>query len=84
MTIGQIDQKLGYSIEEMDLEADDEFFHPAAVLNKIFAIGNLEYKKKKGQIEALTSHIGDSDLTNLYFSGRCLSFNAFFDKISGL
>lgn len=82
LTPAALSSHLGIQFPAITPEADDAFYHPAAVLGRVYQMVGESYQKRRGQIESLTSHIDEADLLDLYESGRCPSFNAFFDCIA--
>jgi hypothetical protein len=70
-----IAEKLGFNLDEIDPEK--YFFHPAAIVQKIYDLAGKNYNKSKGDINAIMSHIHKDDFADLSKSGKCRSFGDF-------
>lgn len=59
----------------------ETIFHPYLVMKNITALMGDTYEKHKDQVNAIISKINWEDYNELYRSGRCPSFNAFYETI---
>ena len=68
-----IAEQLGFNLNEVDPEK--AFFHPAATIEKIYALAGTSYNKSKGDINAIMSNIQKADFVQLNESSKCDSFS---------
>ncbi len=73
LSIEAINTAAGTNVDEVDPEKT--FFHPAAIIEKIYSLVNREYNKSNGDINVIMSHIQKPDFIQLSQSGKCQSFN---------
>ena len=63
-------------------DADIEtIFHPYLVMKNIKALMGDTYEKHKNQVNSIMANINWEDYAKLYQSGRCPSFNAFYETV---
>jgi hypothetical protein len=74
-----IAEKIGIDLSVIDPEAT--FFHPANIIEEIYSLVGLQYKKSKGDIYAIMNGIQKEDFEFLYESDKCASFNSFSDAL---
>lgn len=74
-----IAEKLGHNLSVIDPETT--FFHPANIIEEIYSLVGLKYKKSKGDIYTIMNGIQKEDFRYLYESDKCASFNSFSDKL---
>ena len=74
-----IHENIGKDLENLDPETD--IFHPAVLLNNIYDLVGLSYKKHEGDIEALVKLIDRADFASLLIGPKCQSFNQFHESI---
>ncbi|MDU9047629.1 MAG: DUF4276 family protein [Candidatus Electrothrix sp. Rat3] len=79
LSVELIQRKLDILLDQVDPET--AFFHPAAVLDKIFNLVDMSYNKKYDDLESITSKIELDDIAKLVNSGGCLSFASFYKNI---
>jgi hypothetical protein len=79
LTIENIEEKLGYNLEDIDPE--NTFFHPAKNLNEIYKLGNLSYTKRQDEVNSFISHSKKNDFEHLNSDSKCNSFSLFFNEI---
>lgn len=68
-------EKLDYDIEQSDPEQN--VFHPAELLDKIFKTIKFRYKKNKTQVFMIMAKYNREDFLALYHSPKCESFKFF-------
>ena len=76
LTAPKINEHLKFDLTVIDPET--HFFHPAAILNNIYNLEDLQYDKHKGDIEAICKHVNIEDYEELNISTKCNSFKSFF------
>lgn len=79
LTEENINAELGYKLSEVDVE--EAFFHPAVELTRILAIAGIEYGKKLGDVESITSSIDMLNIEAAFENGRCSSFKVFCEDL---
>ncbi len=79
LTTTFIQQNLGFDLNSIDPET--EFFHPASIVEQIFALIDSAYRKKMGDVETLVSSLTKVDYQSLLESNKCASFLRFFEAI---
>jgi len=70
---------LGFDLRVIDPQK--AFFKPSRELHKIFELCGLEYKKKKGDVEKITSKIEVQDFDDARENDRCGCFDVFYREI---
>lgn len=75
LTVNFIHKHLKFNLEELDPEV--YFFHPAAIMEKIYDLADETYKKSRGNIEAIMASLNKEDFELLEMSEKCASFNEF-------
>lgn len=63
------------------IDPESEFFHPANVVEKIFALINQSYNKSKGNIYRIVSQTSNEDYHYINNSTSCASFSDFFSSL---
>lgn len=79
LTLDFIEEKLALRLDQIDPEK--EFFHPATIIEDIYSLVGKSYKKKKGDIEAIASHINRDQIVELNEAEYCNSFTVFMRNI---
>ena len=64
-----------------NLDPETAIFHPAILLNSIYNLAGLSYRKHEGDIEALAKLIDRADFESLLKRDKCQSFNQFHESI---
>jgi len=72
-------ENLKINLEEIDPETT--VFHPYPLVRKIFQLANKDYRKKKEDIEKITSQLSKQDYETLLARNKCNSFNTFHETI---
>ncbi|MDI9365395.1 MAG: DUF4276 family protein [Flavobacterium sp.] len=80
LTADYIKTQLGLNLVDNDPEIT--YFHPAAIVEKVFALANRKYDKSKGEASAILNSIDREDFISLYKSNKCASFKEFCDFLS--
>jgi hypothetical protein len=70
-----IEQHLGFNLVVIDPE--EQFFHPAQNVANIFGLVGKQYRKSKGDINAIVSYIQREDYIELLDGNKCTSFKTF-------
>lgn len=79
LTTDYIKQCLGFDLEEIDPETT--FFHPAKVLEQIYALANEKYNKSRGNIESIMNSLQKEDFEKLTTGAKCSSFGTFANAV---
>lgn len=79
LSADNIASKLGYDLRVIDPQ--EKFFKPSKNLSDIFELVGGEYKKKKSDVEGITSKMDIKDFENAREENRCSCFNDFCQEI---
>lgn len=74
-----IQEQLNIDLEETDPE--ETFFQPTKILDSIFRLVGMEYKKEKGEINSIVGYIERDDYFQLMEGGKCNSFKEFYNYL---
>jgi hypothetical protein len=75
LTTDYIENQLGFNLEKVDPEVT--FFHPARIMEDIYALAGENYKKSKGNISKIMAALQKEDFECLVSSSKCSSFETF-------
>jgi len=79
LSVEYIESKLGINLANIDPQT--EFFKPTEVVNRIFQLVGLQYKKKEHDVESICSKINNDDLCNAFKNGRCSRLKDFYEEL---
>lgn len=79
LTVDIILERLDIDLENIDPETT--FFHPANQVEIILGLVGKRYSKKKGEINAIVSHLEKGDYLALDAAEKCSSFSQFYAVI---
>jgi hypothetical protein len=79
MNIGYIEKQLGFNLSSIDPQT--YFFKPAHIINNIFQLIGLQYKKSEHDAESICSKMNINDFNNVFNNGKCISLKYFYDEI---
>lgn len=74
--------KENIGIDLISINPENEIFHPASLIDKIFQIVGESYDKKKGEINKFLALIDRNDFLELLESEKCDSFNRYCESLS--
>lgn len=80
LTVEQVHQDLGISLNR---DPETQYFHPAAILKKIFALVGINYDKHESDISSIMGLLTKEDFLQLLASDKCSSFKKFFTVLMG-
>ena len=79
LSVEYIENELGFNLASIDPQT--EFYKPSEVVNRIFQLVGLKYKKKEHYVESICSKINNDDLCNAFKNGRCSRFKDFYEEL---
>lgn len=79
LTTEHIKNKLNIDLNVIDPQRD--FYKPSATLKEILALCGLNYRKRRSDVESITSRIDTQDLRDAINSGKCERFGRFYEII---
>jgi len=69
--------QLNHALNKLDPET--HFFHPAEIIENLFALVGKNYSKSKGDVNQILGVITKEDFMQLYKANKCASFTQFCD-----
>lgn len=80
LTVERVHQDLGVGLNS---DPEPQYFHPAAILKKVLALGGVNYDKHESDISSIMGLLTKADFISLLESDKCSSFKKFFSALMG-